>query len=71
MQSRFFPKWQGLAFAVDIAETSPGVVTVPDFDFELQGEVMAVAGGEFPAGTAGGPGCRLERVAGGRGSGGR
>ena len=47
MQSRFFPKGQGLAFAVDIAETSPGVVTVPDFDFELQGEVMAVAGGTF------------------------
>lgn len=47
MQSRFFPKGQGLAFAVEIAETSPGVVTVPDFDFGLQGSSLAVAGGEF------------------------
>lgn len=47
MQSRNFPKGQGLAFTVDISETSPGVVTVPDFNFELQEERLAVTGGTF------------------------
>lgn len=47
MQSRYFPKGQGLAFVADIEETSPGSVNVSDFVFELNGKKTAITGGSF------------------------